>query len=233
MSGFSNLYRIVGEIVIIVVGILLALAADTWMSEREHRQKEVEHLSAILHDLNKSLVDLRSAIDFKTQQIADIQLLLNVGAQGVESDVFREIFTRGVYVTSPYVPSLSALRDLEVSGNIGLISDPVIRRGLSLLNTRLQGADRSLQEYITFHQTDLDPFIARSLPVVGILSDYSGAPVDVSGEDDWSPLDSDMARGLLVFKMSLVANYIKVLERLAEQLEFLIDKIRAVLHERA
>ncbi|WP_415059891.1 hypothetical protein [Congregibacter sp.] len=233
MNSYSTVTRILGEIVVIVFGILLAFAADTWINERGQRLKEAEHLSAVLLDFQASLATLRRAIDFKTQQIADLQLLLTVGSKGLQNEKLEQVVVRGVYTTSDYVPSLSALRDLEASGSFALISDPVIRRGLSLLNTRLEDAERSMKEYITFHQADLDPFIAKSLPVVGVLSKISNAPVETIGLEDWSQLDSDMARGLLVFKMSLAANYVQVLERLADQFETLIEDIQTTSDEPA
>jgi type II secretory pathway pseudopilin PulG len=41
MFRYANVPRVIGEIVVIVIGILLALAADTWMQDREQRHRRL------------------------------------------------------------------------------------------------------------------------------------------------------------------------------------------------
>lgn len=219
------------ELVVVVAGIYLGLQANQWVEERDVRRKEVEHLRALLIDFSKSADDLKSATDYKERQIQDLQELLSKGTAALGEERLREIIYRGVYATSTYVPTLSALRDLEASGNLGLISDPEIRRGISELGARIDQVDRSFDEYLFFHQNDLDSYIARHLPVVKFLSETSGAPVTNVGEEDWSSLDTDLARGLLAFKMSLAHNYARSLKRLDEEFRQLAASIEAWLKD--
>ncbi|WOJ92147.1 hypothetical protein R0135_10140 [Congregibacter variabilis] len=159
----------------------------------------------------------------------DIQELLSKGTKGIAEQRLSEIIRRGVYSTNTYIPTISALRDLEASGNLALISDPTIRRELSQLSYQIDSVDRSFAEYLFFHQHDLDPFIARNLPIVTFLSSASGAPVLEKGEADWSSLDSDLARGLLAFKMSLTHNYTQSLEKLDLLFTNLIAQIETAI----
>jgi hypothetical protein len=217
------------ELVIVVAGIYLGLQASQWAEEADARLREHEHLQALLVDFEKSTKDLKAALEYKQIQIADLQELLTEGHAQVGETRLREIVYRGVYATNTFVPTLSALRDLEASGNLGLISDPAIRRGISQLSAEIDAVDRSFKEYLFFHQNDLDPFIARNLPVVAFLSEESGAAVQAVGEEDWSALDSELARGLLVFKMSLAKNYADALEGLNQRFRELITLIGAAL----
>lgn len=219
------------ELVVVIAGIYLGLQVNQWVEERDLRRKEVEHLQALLIDFNKSVEDLKSAIDYKERQIQDLQELLTKGTAALGEERLDEIIYRGVYSTNTYVPTLSALRDLETSGNLSLISDPEIRRGISELRAKIDEVDRSFAEYLFFHQNDLDSFIARHLPVVAFLSETSGAPVSSAVEEDWSALDTDLARGLLAFKMSLTRNYASGLEGLNKEFEQLSAAMAAWVKE--
>lgn len=60
---YVNLYRRwVGEFVVIVLGILAALAVDSWSEERSNRILEQEYLARIKEDLEWDLAEIEEAI---------------------------------------------------------------------------------------------------------------------------------------------------------------------------
>lgn len=60
---YVNLYRRwVGEFVVIVLGILAALAVDSWSEERNNRILEQEYLARIKEDLEWDLAEIEEAI---------------------------------------------------------------------------------------------------------------------------------------------------------------------------
>ncbi len=212
-------FRLLGEFVVIVLGVLIALSADSWIQLREDRRDEVDHLEALSREFEESLVSLRENMTYKEKQIRDLGRLLSNDVGDLPRDSLNGWIYDGVYVTRGYVPVLSALRDLEASGELGLISDPAIRRGVALLGVRLETVSRSFDEYVFYHQTVIDPFIASELPVVGLLANRHGVEIEEPVEPDWSLLNTDRARGLLVFKLSLAGNYLGSLGNLEVQFE--------------
>ena len=217
--------RLVGEFVVIVTGVLAALAADSWMERRSDQHAEVEHLAALAGEFDESLAALRVAKEFKRKQISDLGRLLSAPVARLPVDSLQRWIYDGVYVTRGYVPVLSALRDLDASGERALIADPAIRRGLALLSVRLESVDRSYEEYLFYHQSVMDPFIATELPAVALLADRDDVELETPAGPDWSRLDSRRAHGILVFKLSLAGNYIQALEDLEEQFELLVELI--------
>jgi len=97
---------------------------------------------------------------------------------------------------------------------------------------RLESVSRSFDEYVFYHQTVVDPFIASELPVVGLLANRNGVEIEEPVEPDWSLLNSDRARGLLVFKLSLAGNYLGALSDLEVQFgvvsRLIEERLRAV-----
>ena len=223
--------RLAGELVVIVAGVLIALAADSWIDLRRDRDNEIEHLAALANDFKTSLTPLENARDYKKKQIADIQRFLTDDVWQLPTNIIEDSIYDGVYVTGGYVPVLSALRDIESTGDLSLIKDSEIRRGLALLGVRLERLSRSFNEYIFYHQTIVDPFIANELPAVKLLASRSGVEAAIDEEPDWSPLSTSRAKGILVFKLSLASNYVDSLEALQNQFEALVILIEQRLGE--
>lgn len=220
--------RLAGELAVIIAGVLIALSADSWMDIRQDRRAEAEHLTALVEEFDESLVALDIAREYKLKQMADLQRLLSSRIRDLAPDSLDAWVYDGVYVTRSYVPVLSALRDLEDSGELDVIDDPEIRRGLALLGTRLELARTGYDEFLVYHQSVVDPFIATELPAVYLLGPRNGL-TPVSGDrPDWSLLESDRARGILVFKLSLIGNYLRALDALDLQFE----TMRGLMSER-
>ena len=58
----------VGEIILVVIGILIALQINSCNQEKEHRRVENELLSKIKEDLEKDLMDFDMVKSFKSEQ---------------------------------------------------------------------------------------------------------------------------------------------------------------------
>ena len=58
-----------GEIVLVVIGILIALSINNWNSERINRKQEKEYLSRLVVDLEKDLDNLQSTFTRYQQKL--------------------------------------------------------------------------------------------------------------------------------------------------------------------
>jgi len=54
----------IGEIVLVVIGILIALSINNWNSNRSDRTRETEYMQSMLSDLQKDKSDLESKSEF-------------------------------------------------------------------------------------------------------------------------------------------------------------------------
>ena len=61
--GRAGLFAALGEIALIVIGILLALQIDQWSAERVDRQKELEYLQFIDDGLRGDIEQLERLIE--------------------------------------------------------------------------------------------------------------------------------------------------------------------------
>lgn len=72
-----------GEIILVVIGILIALQINNWNEFRKERKREEMYLNSLKSDLRESQAELRRVID-KTDRVASASIqLLSLSADTV------------------------------------------------------------------------------------------------------------------------------------------------------
>ena len=133
MSTRLNWRLLLGEFVIIVVGILMALWVDQLREAHVNAGLEVEYLESLLIDLEADLAQFDEAEAWmrRSEAAAATVLLLYEGAPptGNVADLIAAVETAGWQ----YVPSITrhTLEDLQSTGNLRLIRDPKLRRRIA------------------------------------------------------------------------------------------------------
>ena len=67
----------IGEIILVVIGILIALQINNWNGYRKERAKETKILKNIRFDLQQTLAELESAIVFNKSTLSEIKKIEN------------------------------------------------------------------------------------------------------------------------------------------------------------
>jgi hypothetical protein len=120
--------RIAVETVAIVGSILLAFAIDAWWQNRTERIVEINYLQALQDDLLRSLEYLSEDEAVQKRQVEYLESLLSTNRDTPYSDELRRWIDDGLFDVGTYQPQISALRDLESSGQTKIIRNPEIRR---------------------------------------------------------------------------------------------------------
>ena len=131
-----------GEIFLVVIGILIALQINNWNVNRLNGIEEKEILQNIKQDLSLELENfkrhLQSQLVF-TQSCKEIIEAFNVENRFVISDALLGSLN-DLFVRNSFIPNLTTFRTLENTGKLELISND------------------SLKEQITIHAHDLEIF---------------------------------------------------------------------------
>ena len=125
--------RLLAEFTVIVLGVLVALGADSWLADRESAKREVELLRSLATDLRGSLADLEEDQDQTREREATLEWLLNVAVDSgalIPADSLISL-TRAVNWTESYYPRLRTYETMIATGTFDLISDGDIRLALS------------------------------------------------------------------------------------------------------
>ena len=182
----ADIYRRwLGEFVVIVLGILAALAVDNWSTDRHDRNLEQEYLARIKEDLEWDLIEIEEAIGASILQGRSATTLLyeldDPLADHVprfRSDRLRAIdfavpaheefdgpLKRLVWLTArtrSFDPRRSTYDELLATGRIVVVDDSVLRASIidhySLTEDRVAG----LAEWVEAPADRYDGFLARS-----------------------------------------------------------------------
>ncbi len=123
--------KLLGEFVLIVLGVLVALAVETALENRKDGQLRDEYLSRLRGDIELDRLALNRRIEFFT----DVQRFSGetLGWLGTDRDVDQEALLAAYYAAEiwPFLPVRNTYDDLQNTGNIRLLDDIDLRTRLS------------------------------------------------------------------------------------------------------
>ena len=129
-GGSTSKYLLyaIGEIALVVIGILLALQINNWNQRRIEKNKEIIYLSALKSNLEDSQEELDRVIN-KTKRVETTAInLLNL-ANNIDdfSDLEMDSMLISTMGYTIFMTSESTIRELISSGNLNLIQNEAIR----------------------------------------------------------------------------------------------------------
>ena len=131
-----------GEVVLVVVGILIALQINNWNELRKERNREDKFLMSLKADLMVDLESLDNAIAHRTSKVVCANLLLRPQEIGARSEVQRadSLITR-LLGWIRFVPRTNTLDELISTGNLNIIANDSIKTMLLALREKHQEED--------------------------------------------------------------------------------------------
>ncbi len=122
----------ISELAIVVVGVLIALAADGWAQRQADRELERSYLDDLMVDLRSDTAQLRAAIDLAADRAALGHAVLRAmdGDTILAAPDFVVALERHFYFAFPAY-SQATMSDLLSTGNLRLIEDRSLKRQLS------------------------------------------------------------------------------------------------------
>ena len=167
--------RLGAEGLVIVLGVLVALAVDRWVSDRDDRALEASYIEQLIENLRADSARIeRSVTEARMRQAFAVQLLTS-GSDfpQLEPLPFLRQFEQIAW-WAPLEYSREVWDELLATGRLALIRDPAIRGSLSQYYNRIERLgfleadwDEQLEQY-ELHARGVLPPLVR-LQVLGIL----------------------------------------------------------------
>ena len=151
-----------GEILLVVIGILIALQVNTWNEERKIKIKERAYLQRFNKELELNLNEMNRLIQQSDDVLVKIDSLLAIHFAEIPP-VSNKIFNNLAKGTVDYLVFQSAeatIEDLIGSGELEIIEDAQIREGIAtwksgLMNIRYLETDnkKAFNDLLEFYKS--------------------------------------------------------------------------------
>jgi hypothetical protein len=236
--------QVLVELALLVTGILIALAIDSWIDDRRDARLERQYLELLVRDLDRDLATLDDALRFEEAQVAASVLAYRALRGGVAPAKREAVATALGQLTSRRTLRLgrATYTDLLSTGNLRLIRNPELRDSIVRLyenNERAQSIrDRNNQEFVDrmYMTYLLDRGLVmprpRRLPAIGESDKSFASRVGVGADTDddllWRLPPSSPEWNVLAGR---VWHRGTVTEAAIEQYRQVVEEIRAVRRE--
>ena len=155
--GRYLLYAI-GEIVLVVIGILIALSINNWNTGKINNDLEKFYIQGIIDDIKTDVVNLNRNILLDSQKVVSGNFLLNHFKNPTlkKDSIFLFHFSNSLPATY-YQQNSIVFDDIKFSGRLNIISDPSLRNniqryyshGLQITDVLAANSNFALELYVS------------------------------------------------------------------------------------
>ena len=160
----------VGEILLVVIGILIALQFNTWSEERKLSEERLNILKNLKIDLendiknyNKNIGRLELRNDIANEMLA---LLEHVPSELDSSDTVRKLLILG-YIED-HNPSFATYNEIQGSGKLGLLTSNELKTGLADYRSDFENfklIDNNWKEDIKDYERIMSGYFSGNIPL--------------------------------------------------------------------
>ncbi|RXP44523.1 hypothetical protein EC396_17350 [Lutibacter sp. HS1-25] len=134
-NKFNNyLVYAIGEIILVVIGILIALQINNWNETRKNKAAEQQLLTSLLQEFETNQEILDSTIKTNTkifETCVKIGKFTGPSLPIISEKELSQYMVGAFKYESRYVPNQGIINELNNSGKLSLISDPNLRKAIS------------------------------------------------------------------------------------------------------
>ncbi|PTM07949.1 MAG: hypothetical protein DA407_09390 [Bacteroidetes bacterium] len=164
----------IGEIILVVIGILIALQLNTWNQERENRKQEVLLLTQLLNEYSNNLKQLNTKIESRNDILRSCLKLLNyrkLKENEINIDTVNLHISRTL--TRPtFDPDLGVTNELTNSGNLYLLTNLELRNGLTSFPSFLDELDEEELVIYNLVEERYFPFLIANYQIGPIVKNF-------------------------------------------------------------
>jgi len=226
----------IGEIILVVIGILIALQINNWNENRKNSNEEI----AILQSLDKNLILAKKQSEslVSTEKDSKAVLLLVLGIDTISSIIDKNsikdnIFKDAFWNMENDIPVINTYTDLKNTNKLGLIKNQKIKEKFTSLEVNLNKLKGMLDDRLNVQQIRIDdiaeneinfiPLIKSSIPTINITNEKKNNYEQI--------INNQRIRNLLGMKLNMTQDVLNYRENLDKEIKALIMLIESELYK--
>lgn len=171
----SNWKHASAEVALIVIGITIALWADSWVGERRDAQRETMRLTALHADTEKTLAAISIVRDDASNAAIALRKILELQPPYEPEKETLDLLRHGLLFGSIFHAEMSVYDDLKNSGELSLLTDPSLRRLLSSMEAGLEQLRLMQADLTTVQQLNIDSYMVDHMDLVSFYGETTGS----------------------------------------------------------
>lgn len=162
----------IGEIVLVVFGILIALQINNWNELRKQRLEELETLKNIKSDFTNTIFEFEENNAFRERIISSTKILYGLiqTHQNNYSKKQLDSIVSELFINPTYNGQSETLNILFNSGKINIISNDSIKNALVIWPQQVEDMTEDEIYSSNIVYTELYPILMRYVPLLDIVS---------------------------------------------------------------
>ena len=138
-----------GEILLVMIGILLALQVNNWNIDRQTRNEEKTYLTNLKRDLQINVRLLDEILEYNEENITTTAYVSDIAEQGKVEDIY--LFISNIRITmggNNFTPNQNTFEEMKSSGKLSLITNEYIKQQLLALDEQfilIEGGEAHVQ----------------------------------------------------------------------------------------
>ena len=202
-SGQAQRYLLyaIGEIALVVIGILIALQVNNWNEERKDHTIQKKYLLSFLSDLRRDSIILHHSIkDVKSLQDGYTNYVFTMYKTQASTEEFVDLISSQTWPANAFILNDNTYSEMTSSGNLNLIHNDLLKQSIIEYYKEYQVAASSIEQ---MNRSGLDIF----LQVYPLLAKYfKGSFFDnsivVKYEEDWQFINNPRSKSFKILEAS-------------------------------
>jgi hypothetical protein len=235
----------IGEIIIVIIGILIALQVDTWNSEREAREETQVFLKQLKNEFQDNRNQLVQKVLLRDRALQSARELLRFVDGKSEFNTPSEVdsllaITLPVYT---FDPSLGVLNQLTSTDKLTLVRNDKLNDTLSKWNSMIADFKEDEDMYNSFNHNHFRPFLYENYNARNIINSrirhrvinsiLLSSPEEVNDEIGFSgmSMDLDILRNSVEFEnyLAFIVSWIALINTQSQGILNYIDSVLEIM----
>jgi Family of unknown function (DUF6090) len=181
----------IGEIVLVMIGILLALQVNTWNESRKQKKQEVTILNNLLVDLKKAKASSQIEINAENLRLKNtVKALSAEGRKSLLKNSKKDSIIGDIlWNLNINTPVINTYSDLKNSGNLSLISNDSIRQAFTSLEINIRDLNSTLKDRLDVQQINIDNLVINKFNFLILnKTEYSKYKIDYGKTPNYAAL---------------------------------------------
>jgi hypothetical protein len=224
----------IGEIILVVIGILIALQINNWNENRKNSIEEKLILESLLENLKVAKKQSESLILNENIMKTGLIQILGIEAsngKNISVAITDSIFNSKIWDLQSDKPTFNTYINLKNTNKLSLITDKKINNNFTDLEFSLNRLNDILEDRLNVHQIRIDDILENEINFIPLVkSNIPNVNIDNELPNDYDQiLSNKRIRNLLGMKLTFTQDAINFRKNLDVEIENLILLIETEL----